>query len=211
MRGSPAGLLVWVVAVGPLAGVAAGSVQVFFDPPQFDVGPLTFLDAGPAQAATVPNVATFNGGVILSSAGWPSGSPYATGPNLYATASFGDPSLQPMISADISPLLSVHRAEGLLYNGWVDPVDYRVEAYHRNVLVASQVFLGVPQNNQNGFVTFAVSSDFDITQLRIFPTNPTGSWAFAIDTVVFNGSIPAPSSGVLLLLGVGVGARRRRC
>jgi hypothetical protein len=186
----------------------AAPVLINFDPPSLPQGPSTFAAAGPAQTIVL-SPATFTGGVIL---GFPTSFPaipFASAPNLYGTASFGDASLQRSLVMDIDSSYACNLVEGVLFNGNFQSANFSVQAFDGASLVASQSF-NLANNSSGGNAVFSLSAA-NITKVVVTDvTTSTGSWDFFIDTIVLNDRIPAPGAAGLLGLGLIAAGRRRR-
>lgn len=200
------------------AGTCYASTLVvnFETVPPLPPGPSTFAAAGPAQTITVPDFVTFTGGVVLGDAVNFPAQTFATPPNVYATSSFGDPSLQPTLTISINPSFLVSEVSFPLFNGLTTPTSYVVNAFSGATQVASQSFT-ITGSRASGFVVADLLAS-NITSVRITPTTSTTNFDFEIDTVAFNESVqqavgtPEPSTfatGMLAFLMLGVWAWRR--
>ncbi|MEO6982999.1 MAG: PEP-CTERM sorting domain-containing protein [Edaphobacter sp.] len=210
-----------VAAVCIFGGVAHADTVAVVTFDNLPAGPSYFSAAGPAQTITpVAGVATFSGGVILGNASSFPAIVYATAPNTYATASFGD-SLPSTLTISIDPSFTANEVSFALFNGLTSPQSYFVNAYNGATLVASQNFPSIPANSASGYALADLLAS-SITSVTITPTDISGGWDFLLDTVAFNESIdqavnptvPEPSS--LVLLGSGLAAAageiyRRAC
>ena len=200
----------------------AGTLVVNFETvPVLPVGPCCFASAGPMQTIVVPNVATFTGGVVLGGESNLPAESFGTPPNDYATAGFGDATLQSTLTITISPGFTATEVSFPLFNGATSVESYVADAYDGATLVATQTLSNVAANGDSGFGIFDLLAA-DITSVTIAPTALDASccngWDYAIDTVAFNESVtqafsPEPGTFVLLGLGLGIAAlveRRRR-
>jgi hypothetical protein len=178
-----------------------------------------FTSAGAAQTLNVSG-ATIGGGVVLGLAFTLSGNPYATGPNLYATASdnkvgtgaFGLPST---ITINTASGTVGDQATVPIINGMNSSESYVVTAFDDGSQVSQQIFSNV---EAFGFAV-ASFSGLDFTSITINPTD-TSSWDFATDSITMEESAsrgilstPEPASAGLALaglLGVWIGIRSRR-
>ena len=197
----------------------SASVIVDFEmTPTIANAPSTFSRAGPAQAIDVDSDLTFNGGVVLGLPTFLPTSPFATAPNLYATANHpsgrvvGDPTLTSTLSIDIASSVSAITVEGLLLNGLNRSGSYTIEAFSNDTLVDSVFLDDLSPNLTNGFEVFRLDSNrLPITSVLFSPDLLDGEWDYFIDTVAINRSleniVPIPptvwlfASGVVSLFG----------
>jgi hypothetical protein len=215
-------VLICVFVAASFALVArADTITIDFDNiPSLAAGPELFTAAGQAQTLDASGLATISGGVVLGLASGLAGDPYATGSNIYATASdnlvgkgaFGLPNT---ITINIAPGMVADQASVPIINGMPSSESYVVTAFDDGSQVSQQIF-----SNVQAF-GFAVASftGLDITSINITPTD-TSSWDFATDSVTLNESAvrgilstPEPASAGLALaglLGVWIGMRYRR-
>lgn len=182
--------------------------------PTIPTGPDTFNAAGPAQTIDVNGVVTFSGGVVLGFPIFLPASPFSTAPNVYGTAnapSIGvaaDPSLTPTISVSISTILGATTFEGLLFNGFTQPVSYTIDAYSGSNVVDSVFLPNLESNLSSGFTEFRLSSGGpSITSVLFNPdtTGTSGQWDYFIDTIAINQpieTVPLPASAVLFATGL---------
>lgn len=208
------------------ASVGHAIIIDFEDVPPLATGPSLFALAGPAQDITVGGT-TFSGGVVL---GFPTNfpaSPFSTPPNVYASASgiaAADPSLLPTVSIALDPSVGATEIEGLLFNGLTVVDSFLVEAFSSSTVVASQSFIDLAPNFQNGFGVFRLSSGGPVIDLVTITADLSGllagEWDFLIDTVAINEpienvlvtvAVAEPSTlGLLALVLAGIGIARRR-
>lgn len=199
-----------------LSKSAFAAIVNFETVPVIATGPSLYINAGPAQTINVDGVATFSGGVVL---GFPTNfpaSPFSTRPNVYATAdhlfgSFADPSLSPSLSISIAPTFQTTTAEGLLFNGISQPVNYTVKAYSGSTLVDSVFFSNLQSNLTSGFSVFRLSSGGPSISSVLFTPDMAstgGRWNYAIDTIALGerienvSPVPLPASVVLFAAGL---------
>jgi len=209
--------LVFLMCLAANAGVIVVNFETV---PVIPAGPSLFDEAGPMQTIIVPNVATFTGGVVLGNASNFPAESFATPPNVYATAGFGDPTLESTLSIDISASFPTTEVSFPLFNGATSAESYVADAYNGANMVASQT-LSLSANTGSGFGVVDLLAA-NITSVTIAPTALNAGccdgWDFLIDTVAFNESVQqsfAPEPGTFALLGLGLGiaalvGRRRR-
>jgi hypothetical protein len=216
-------VVIRVLMAASVALVArADSITIDFEnTPSLAPGPTLFTSAGAAHALNVSG-ATISGGVVLNLAATLAGNPYATGPNIYATASdnlvgvgaFGLPNT---ITLNIASGTVADLATVPIINGMPVSESYVVTAFDEGSQVSQQIFSNV---EAFGFAV-ASFSGLDFTSITITPTD-TSSWDFATDSITLNESgsrgilsTPEPASAGLALAGllgmwIGVHSRRRR-
>jgi len=176
-----------------LAGTAVhaqSTALVNFDPPGTAQGPSIFV-AVPAIQNIVTAPATFGGGVVLGLATFFPAIQFATGPNVYGTADFGN-NLGKALTIDINPTFGdVNRVSFALFNGETYTESYLVSAFNGTSLVASQTMANILPNFNSGYAIADLSTtSTPITKVTIAPTtNAHTTWDFLIDTVTFNQSI----------------------
>lgn len=190
-------VVVVAASVGATPAYALTQNLVTFDPPTFSMGPSTYVAAGVAQQI-VTTPATFDGGVILGLATFFPAIAFASSPNVYGTANFGDLSLLPTLSISINPNIFTQEVSFALFNGETFTQSYTVEAFSGNTSVATQTLNNVAANFSSGFGLIDINfldtqNTVGITSLKISATNVqsshTGLWDFLIDDVAFNQSI----------------------
>lgn len=174
--------------------VGAEAIVVDFETnPALPVAPETFQEAGATQIAVVPGVAIVSGGVVL---GYPSALPeipFVSRPNVYGTANapayMADPSLLPKITIDIDPVTAATLVEGVVLNLLAVPETFTVEAFGPGGLLETQVLADVPSAALSGFDTFSFTAA-SVTRVTITPSRPGMEWAYFVDTVAINESVP---------------------
>ena len=126
---------------------AATAFITFDDLPQ---GPMTFPEAMPSpQTITYPQ-ATFSGGAILGYATYFPAQGFATAPNIYGTAWFGDNLLETM-TITINPSFPTSEVSFSLFNGVIPSQAYTVSAFNASdTLLISQQYV-IPGNGNTGF------------------------------------------------------------
>lgn len=203
---------------------AFAAIVNFETVPTIATGPSLFRNAGPAQTINVPGVATFSGGVVL---GFPTNfpaSPFSTPPNVYGTADpafipGADPSLNSSLSVSIAPTFKTTTVEGLLFNGFSQPVSYTIDAYSGSTLVDSVHFANLQSNFDSGFSVFRLDSGGPSISSVVFNPDKTstgGRWDYVIDTIAIGepienvSPVPIPASAVLFATGLmGLAGMRR--
>lgn len=181
------------LALADTAALAQSTALVNFDPPGTLQGPSTFVAVPGIQNITT-EPATFGGGVVLGLATFFPAIQFATGPNVYGTADFGN-HLGRALTIDINPTFgNVNQVSFALFNGETYTESYQVNAYSGATLVASQTLNNILPNFNSGYAIADVSvsalANTSITQVTIAPTTTNhATWDFLIDTVTFNQSI----------------------
>ena len=181
-----------VIAAGlaALAGVSQAATVpalVNFDPPGFSQGPSIYVAVpGPQTIVTTP--ATFSGGVTLGFATFFPAISFATVPNVYGTANFGN-SLSETLSIAIDPAFSTTEVSFALFNGETFNQSYAVSAFNGSSLVANQTLMSVAPNFNSGYGLVDLTSLTGITSVTIAPIGAPSAWDFLIDTVAFNQNI----------------------
>jgi hypothetical protein len=181
------------VACGLLAiagtGIShAGTIAlVDFDPPSVAQGPSIYVAVpGPQTIVTTP--ATFSGGVALGFATFFPAISFATAPNVYGTADFGN-NLSNTLNIDIDPAFATTEVSFALFNGETFNQSYTVDAFDGAGLVASQTLTNIAPNFNSGYGLFDLTNPGGITSLVIAPTGAPTTWDFLIDSAGFNENI----------------------
>jgi hypothetical protein len=181
-------------------GSASAKLIDFEDQP---AGPPTFAAAGPTQTLNYtagPITATFTGGVILTG----ETSQTTDDSNVYATASFGDPSLTNPLVVTFNH--AINNFEIQILNALSGNYELFDNAGH------TAFFSLATTGGSVQTVGFAASG----TQVSIAYLSAPSEWDFAIDNVTFNQpltAVPESSTWALMILGfggVGFMAYRRR-
>jgi hypothetical protein len=177
------------LAVLALAGASAQAATglVTFDPPGTPQGPSIYVAVPGPQTIVAPE-ATFSGGVVLGLATFFPAIQFATGPNVYGTADFGN-GLSRTLTIDIAPSNTTTEVSFALFNGETFLQSYIVNAFNGSTLVASQTVADILPNFNSGYALVDVASAGGITSVTVDAINPPGAWDFLIDTVAFNQSI----------------------
>ncbi len=201
-----------LIATASFTAAASAGIAYTVDFDDQPLGPSTYAAAGPEQILDYAGgQIQFSGGVVL---GFPTAFPavdFATEPNVYASSSTGDPSLNPTVAIDINLAgAGASLVQGLLFNGEVQANDFIVTAYDLSGAVVDTAMYNIPSNLDSGAVVFSMSSDMDnIYRVEFQEYNTDGAWNMLFDTITFNREIPAPGS-ILSIAGLGLIASRRR-
>jgi PEP-CTERM motif-containing protein len=199
-------------AVCFLGAVAHADTVAVVNFDNLPIGPSLFASAGPAQTITpIAGVATFSGGVILGDATNLPGLIFATPPNAYGTAGFGD-ALSSTLTIMVDPSFTADEVSFAVLNGATIAESYVVDAFHGGTLVGTQSFSNLPATLSSGFGLADILAP-GITSVTIAPvalSDPNvDGWDFFIDSVAFNESInqeinPTPEPSSIFLLGTGL-------
>jgi hypothetical protein len=193
------------------SALATVAVVNFETVPVEPTGPPLFASVPGPQTIVAPGIATFTGGVILGNAASFPGIVFATPPNVYGTANFGN-GLSETLTITVDPSFPVTEVSFPIFNGETFTQSYTATAFSGATQVASQTLTNLPPNSSSGFGLIDLMA-MPITSVTIIPTALPSSWDFLIDTVAFNESVeqavgvPEPSSIALLgfgLLGTGL-------
>lgn len=173
-------------------------------------GPMLFSDAGGMQTIAIPGVASFTGGVVLGLAASLSGNPYATAPNIYATASdnvvgVGGFSLPDSIVINIAGGTAATQATIPVINGLRQAATYVVTAFDNGSVVSQQTLADV---QAFGYAVASLNAAA-ITSITIASVD-SSTWDFGTDTVTLvesSGasivtSTPEPASAALAIAGL---------
>jgi hypothetical protein len=180
--------LACIAIAGPgITAARAATALVDFDPPGTAQGPSVYIAVpGPQTIVTAP--ALFSGGVVLGLATFFPAIQFATGPNVYGTADFGN-GLSRTLTIDVQPGFITTEVSFALFNGETFNQSYLVQAFNGASVVASQTLASILPNFNSGYALADVTSAGGITSVTIDAINPPGAWDFLIDTVAFNQSI----------------------
>ena len=155
--------------------------------PTLAAGPSIYV-AVPAAQTIVSVPATFSGGVVLGFATFFPAISFATPPNVYGTADFGN-KLARQLTIDINPQFPTTEVSFALFNGEVFKQSYIVNAFNGTTLVASQTLPSISANFVSGYGLVDVVSAGGITSVTIAPVGAPAVWDFLIDSVAFNQNI----------------------
>ena len=171
---------------------AATALINFETSPLLAAGPSIYV-AVPAAQTIVTAPATFSGGVVLGLATFFPAIAFATPPNVYGTADFGN-RLARQITIDINPLFATTEVSFALFNGEVFNQTYIVNAFRGTALVASQTLPSISPNFVSGYGLVDVVSAGGITSVTIAPAGTPAVWDFLIDSVAFNQNITSTNN-----------------
>ena len=166
---------------------AAVPALVDFDLPGTPQGPSIYVAVPNAQTITT-TPATFTGGVALGFATFFPAISFATAPNVYGTADFGN-HLATALNIAINPAFATTEVSFPLFNGETFSQSYVVNAFNGVNLVASQTLANIAPNFNAGYAIADVIAAGGITSMTITPTGAPAVWDFLIDTVAFNQSV----------------------
>ncbi len=176
-----------LTAGSAISPASAATALVTFDPPATLTGPSIYVAVpGPQTITTAP--ATFTGGVALGFATFFPAIAFATAPNVYGTANFGN-GLSKTLTMDIDPAFTTTEVSFALFNGETFAQSYTVDAYNGTTLVASQTLSNLAANFQSGYGLIDLVNAGGITKVNTYAVGTPGVWDFLIDTVAFNQNI----------------------
>lgn len=179
--------LMTVAAAGTSPANAAVALVDFEKTPSLATGPSIYVAVpGPQTITTAP--ATFTGGVVLGFATFFPAIAFATKPNVYGSADFGNGHSK-AISININPTFATTEVSFALFNGETFNQSYTVNAFNGATLVANQTLNSVAPNFKSGFGLVDLNNAGGITSVTIAPTGAPALWDFLIDTVAFNQNI----------------------
>jgi hypothetical protein len=206
-----AAIFIFVVTVASLAIAQADTITTIdFDGTQGATGPALFTDAGGMQTINIPGVASVSGGVVLGLAEMIGSNPYATGANIYGTASDnvvgqGGFGLPDSIVIGIPSGTYATQATVPVINGMQMSEGYVVTAFDDGSVVSQQVLSNV---QAFGYAVANLSAPA-ITSITIAAAD-TSMWDFATDTITLTESsqqseitaTPEPASALLAIAGL---------
>ena len=174
------------VAGTGLLHASAVPALVNFDPPTTPLGPSIYVAVpGPQNIVTTP--ASFSGGVVLGFATFFPAISFATAPNVYGSADFGN-HLSNALTIAIDPAFTTTEVSFALFNGETFNQSYNVDAFNGASLVASQT-LNIAPNFNAGYGLIDLNNLGGITSVTIAPAGAPAVWDFLIDTVAFNQNV----------------------
>lgn len=178
-----------LVAIAGTGAAQASTIPavVNFDPPAVTQGPNIYVAVpGPQTITTAP--ATFSGGVVLGFATFFPAISFASAPNVYGSADFGN-HLSRALSIAVDPAFATTEVSFALFNGETFNQSYEVDAFNGTNLVASQTLTNVAPNFNSGYGLVDLTDPAGITNVTITPVGAPAVWDFLIDTVAFNQSV----------------------
>lgn len=155
--------------------------------PAISQGPSIFI-AVPGPQTIVTPTATFSGGVVLGLATFFPAISFASSPNVYGTADFGN-GLSRTLTIDLNPAHHVSQVSFALFNGETFNQSYQVDAFNGTSLVATQTLASVAPNFNSGYGIIDLQSSLGITQVTINAVGNPAAWDFLIDDVAINQSL----------------------
>jgi hypothetical protein len=190
----------------------AATAFITFD--DLATGPDNFPAAIPSPQTIIYPQATFSGGAVLGNATYFPAQGFATVPNIYGTAWFGN-NLAETLTITINPTFPTSEVNFPLFNGVRFSQSYTVSAFDslNSLLVSHQYF--IPANGTDGFAMVDLLA-LGIAKVTITPDGAPSDWDFVIDSVTLSQSLqPVPLPAALPLFASGVGAlaflaRRRK-
>ena len=167
--------------------LAATALVDFETTPGLPTGPSIYVAVpGPQTITTAP--ATFSGGVVLGFATFFPAISFASAPNVYGTADFGN-GLARQLTIDVNPAFATTEVSFALFNGETFSQSYTITAFNGTTPVVTQTTAPVAANFNSGYVLVDVADPGGITSVTIAPTGLPSVWDFLIDTVAFNQSL----------------------
>lgn len=172
------------------ASPAFAQTKAFID---FETNPVTaqgpsIYVAVPGPQTIVTPTATFSGGVVLGLATFFPAISFASSPNVYGTADFGN-GLSRTLTIDLNSSNQVNQVSFALFNGETFNQTYQVDAFNGTTVVATQTLTSVAPNFNSGYGIIDLSSTTNITQVTINAVGNPVVWDFLIDDVVINQSL----------------------
>lgn len=182
-----------IVAAMVVAGTAVSPAKAttalidFETTPSLSTGPSIYVAVpGPQTITTTP--ATFTGGVVLGNATFFPAISFATIPNVYGTADFGN-HLPEALTITMAAAFTTTEVSFALFNGEVFNQSYSVDAFNGTTVVGNQTLNNIPANFNAGYGLVDLTAPGGITSVVITPVGNPSAWDFLIDTVGFNQNI----------------------
>ena len=175
---------------GSTAEAAIATVN-FETNPVLATAPSIYVAVPGPQTFTTPQ-ATFSGGVALGFATFFPAISFATPPNVYGTADFGN-GLAKQLTIDVNPTFVTTEVSFALFNGEVFNQTYSVDAFKGTsiVPVAHQTLTSLAPNFNSGYGLVDLVAAGGIDKVTITPTGAPAVFDFLIDTIGFNQNIGA--------------------
>ncbi len=184
-----AGALLASASLALVATSAAQAATAFVDfesSPNLPQGPSIFV-AVPGIQTIDAGVATFDGGVVLGLATFFPAISFASSPNVYGTADFGN-NLARTLTIDVAPNFITTQVSFALFNGETFAQSYTARAFNGSNLVASQTLADVAPNFNSGYGIIDLQAA-NITRVTIDADGAPQAYDFLIDDVAFNQSL----------------------
>lgn len=182
-----AGLVAFAAAsVAPAFAQSTAFID-FETHPVIAQGPSIYI-AVPGPQTIVTPTATFSGGVVLGLATFFPAISFASSPNVYGTADFGN-GLSRTLTIDLNAANQVNQVSFALFNGETFNQSYQVDAFNGSTLLATQTLASVAPNFNSGYGIIDLSSTTNITQVTINAVGNPAAWDFLIDDVAINQSL----------------------
>lgn len=202
------------VALG-LSGMANASLVTidFENLPNLPAQPNNFAAAGAMQTLGTAGLFSISGGVVIGNPTFLAAFPgQGSGPNLYGTADFADPSLLDTITLDLDPSQFVTNVNGKLFNGQAAPENYAVQFFSGLMSLGSIPFNNIADDaSTSAFANFSLSSSLLLPITRVTfrtPNAATNGWDFFVDSINFTTNLgnpnPTPEPSTLALVPVGL-------
>lgn len=174
------------IVLNTSSALATVALVDFENTPSLPQAPSIYVAVpGPQTIVTTP--ATFTGGVVLGNATFFPAIAFATAPNVYGTADFGN-GLSETLNIAVNPAFQTKEISFALFNGETFYQSYQVSGYNGSTLVASQTLNNLAQNFNSGYGLVDLKAS-NLTSVAITPVGAPKVWDFLIDTVAFNQSI----------------------
>ncbi|EHR69068.1 PEP-CTERM putative exosortase interaction domain-containing protein [Burkholderiales bacterium JOSHI_001] len=188
IRRAPGALALLACAAGLAMSPAQAQTTAFVDfesTPGLAQGPSIYVAVPAMQVINVPNIATFSGGVVLGLATFFPAISFASSPNVYGTADFGN-GLSPTLTIDINPNYLTTEVSFALFNGETFAQTYTARAFNGATQVAAQTLTSVAPNFNSGYGVIDLIAAGGITQVTIDADGAPAAFDFLIDDVAFN-------------------------
>lgn len=175
-----------LVGTGMTAAHATTAFVDFESNPKLPQGPSIYI-AVPAIQVIDAGSAAFDGGVVLGLATFFPAISFASAPNVYGTANFGN-NLARTLTIDINASFVTNQVSFALFNGETFSQSYTSRAYDGANLLASQTLVNVAPNFNSGYGVVDLSAG-NITRVTIDADGTPAAFDFLIEDVAFNQSL----------------------